>query len=324
MIRTVGTIALVSASLAVLATMGAATRCYAETLAEKLGYSAADKLLIVHADDVGMCHSVNRATVDALEKGMVTCGSIMMPCPAVPEIAEYCRKHPEADLGIHLTLTAEWQDYRWGPLAPRSAVPGLIDPDGFMWHGERDTARHASPAEVEKEVRAQIDKALELGIKPTHIDSHMGTLFVRPDYFQVYIKLAKEYGIPPLVVEYRPELALQLGEELAGALRVLAEQMRATGFPVLDYIIPDVGGTFETKKKRYEQALRNLKPGVTEMIVHLGYADEELRGITNSAPMRQLDYEFFTAESTRKLIDELGIKLIGWKEFEKLRSPDKK
>ena len=317
MLRVVGMIALVVA-------VGIATRCYAETLAEKLGYSAEDKLLIVHADDVGMCHSVNRATIDALEKGMVTCGSIMIPCPAVPEIAEYCRKHPEADLGLHLTLTAEWQDYRWGPVAPRSAVPGLLDPDGFMWHGERDTARHASAAEVEKEVRAQIDKALQLGIKPTHIDSHMGTLFVRPDYFQVYIKLAKEYGIPPLVVEYRPELALRLGEELANALRVLAEQMKATGFPVLDYIIPDVGGTLETKKQRYEQALRNLKPGVTEIIVHLGYADEELRGITNSAAMRQLDYEFFTAESTRKLIDELGIKLIGWKEFEKLRSSEKK
>ena len=324
MLKTGGMIALVSVSLVAIAAIGVITKSYAETLAEKLGYSTEDKLLIVHADDVGMCHSVNMATVDALEKGMVTCGSIMIPCPGVPEIAEYCRKHPEADLGIHLTLTAEWQDYRWGPVAPRSEVPGLLDPEGFMWHGERDTARHASPAEVEKEVRAQIDKALQLGIKPSHIDSHMGTLFVRPDYFQVYIKLAKEYGIPPLIVEYRPELAQRLGKELANGLRVLAEQMKATGFPVLDYIMPDVGGTFETKREHYEQALRDLKPGVTEMIVHLGYADEELRGITNSAPMRQLDYEFFTAESTKKLIDELGIKLIGWKEFEKLRSPEKK
>ena len=324
MLRTVGMVALVSASLAALSAMGIAARCYAETLAERLGYSAEDKLLIIHADDVGMCHSVNRATIDALKKGMVTCGSIMIPCPAVPEIAEYCRKHPEADLGLHLTLTSEWQDYRWGPVAPRSEVPGLLDPEGFMWREERETARHASPEEVEKEVRAQIEKALQLGIKPTHIDSHMGTLFVRSDYFQVYIKLAKEYDIPPLVVEYRPELALRLGEELAKALRALADQMKGTGFPVLDYIIPDVGGTFETKKEHYEQALRNLKPGVTEMIVHLGYADEELRGITNRAHMRQLDYEFFTAESTRKLINELGIKLIGWKEFEKLRGPDKK
>ena len=314
MFRTIATIALVGAAL-VLFSM----RAHAQTLAEKLGYSAEDKLLIVHADDVGMCHSVNMATIDALKQGMVTCGSIMVPCPWFPEIAAYCREHPEVDLGLHLTFTAEWQHYRWAPLAPHPEVPGLLDGEGFMWHGEDETARHATPEEIEKELRAQIERAVQFGVKPTHMDSHMGTLFTRPDFFTVYIKLADEYDIPPLVVEYREELAAHLGPGMADAFRTMVDVVKGKGFPALDRIIPDVGGTFETKKEHYERALRSLEPGVTEIIVHLGYADNELKAITNSARMRQLDYDVFTAPSTKKLIDELGIKLIGWKELKKLR-----
>jgi predicted glycoside hydrolase/deacetylase ChbG (UPF0249 family) len=319
MVRTIGMIALVGTAVALFSVRG-----HAQTLAEKLGYSADDKLLIVHADDAGMCHSVNMATVDALKNGTVTCGSIMVPCPWFPEIAAYCREHPEADLGLHLTLTAEWQHYRWAPLAPHPHVPGLLDKQGFMWHEETQTAQHATAEEVEKELRAQIDRALQFGVKPTHLDSHMGTVFTRPDYFTVYLKLAEEYNIPPLVVEYREELAAHLGPGMAEAFRAMVDLVKGKGFPALDRIIPDVGGTFETKKEHYERALRNLEPGVTEIIVHLGYADNELKAITNSARMRQLDYDVFTAPSTRKLIDELGIKLIGWKELKELRDRERR
>jgi len=317
--------ALMGACLTAFALMTVvATGHAAETLAEKLGYSAQDKLLIIHADDVGMCHSVNRATIDALQKGIVTCGSIMVPCPWLPEIAAYCREHPEVDLGLHLTLNCEWGKYRWGPVASRSEVPTLLDKDGYMWHGEMDTVLHASPAEVEKELRAQIEKALQLGIKPTHLDSHMGTIFVRPDYINIYVKLAKEYNIPPLAFEYTDELGEYLGSPAAKMLSVWINAIKEKGFPLLNNVIPDVGGTLETKKQAYENALRNLKPGVTELIVHLGFADDELRAITGSAPRRQFDYEFFTAETTRKLMGELGIKLVGWKDLKKLCTPEQK
>jgi len=319
MFRTLGMLVLFGTSVALFA-----ARAHAATLAEKLGYSVDDKLLIIHADDVGMCHSVNMATIDALKKGIVTCGSIMVPCPWFPEIAAYCRENPEVDLGLHLTLTAEWKYYRWGPVAPHSEVRGLLDEEGFMWHEEGATAQHASPEEVEKEIRAQIERALQFGIKPTHLDSHMGTLFARPDYFSVYVKLAEEYGIPPLVVEYREELAAHLGPGMADAFRAMVDVVKGKGFPALDRIIPDVGGTFETKRQHYERALRNLEPGVTEIIVHLGYADDELKAITNSASMRQLDYDVFTAPDMKKLTDELGIKLIGWKELKRLYDAEQK
>ena len=147
---------------------------------------SAEKLLIIHADDVGMCHSVNEATILALEGGIVTSGSIMVPCPWFLEIAEYCRENPEADLGIHITLTSEWKHYRWRPVSSINKVPGLIDEEGYLWHSEEDVAKHASPAEVEIEIRAQVQRAIDFGIKPTHIDTHMGTVYETPEFFAAY------------------------------------------------------------------------------------------------------------------------------------------
>ena len=147
---------------------------------------SAEKLLIIHADDVGMCHSVNEATILALEGGIVTSGSIMVPCPWFLEIAEYCRENPEADLGIHITLTSEWKHYRWRPVSSINKVPGLIDEEGYLWHSEKDVAKHASPAEVEIEIRAQVQRAIDFGIKPTHIDTHMGTVYETPEFFAAY------------------------------------------------------------------------------------------------------------------------------------------
>ncbi len=174
--------------------------------AQQLGYGPNDKLLIIHADDVGMSHAVNVATIEAFKKGLVTSGSIMVPCPWFREIAAYARQHPELDFGLHLTLTSEWKHHRWGPVAPINQVPGLLDEEGFMWRSERQTAAKATAAEIETELRAQIERALAFGIKPTHLDTHMGTLYTRKDYFEVYKKLGKEYGIPVMVMRPNPEL----------------------------------------------------------------------------------------------------------------------
>ena len=156
---------------------------YGQTTAQKLGYGPNDKLIIVHADDIGMSHSVNTASIEAFKHNMVTSGSIMVPCPWFPEIADYAKQHPELDLGIHLTLTSEWKYLRWRPVAPIDKVPGLLDEQGFMWKSERQTAMQATPQEIETELRAQIDRALAFGIKPTHLDTHMGTLYTRQDFF---------------------------------------------------------------------------------------------------------------------------------------------
>jgi predicted glycoside hydrolase/deacetylase ChbG (UPF0249 family) len=159
------------------------------TTAERLGKRDA-KLLMVHADDAGMCHSVNMATKEALLSGSVQSASIMVPCPWLNEIAELARERPDLDLGLHLTLTSEWKYYRWRPVAPPDKVKGLLDTEGYLWRDVRPVAEHASAAEVETELRAQIERARQFGIRFTHVDTHMGTLYARPDYFEVYTKVA--------------------------------------------------------------------------------------------------------------------------------------
>jgi predicted glycoside hydrolase/deacetylase ChbG (UPF0249 family) len=179
-------------SLLVAPTLGAQTR----TIAERLGYPRDAKLLILHADDIGVAHSENAASFDALDKGVVNSGSIMMPTPWVTEVAEYAKRHPNADLGLHLTLNAEWNTYRWGGLAPHDKTPSLHDPDGTLPPSTETVARRAKADEVERELRAQIDRAYALGIKPTHVDSHMGALFTTPELFEVYVKVARAYKLP--------------------------------------------------------------------------------------------------------------------------------
>jgi len=144
-----------------------------------------------------MCHFVNQATKKAYEKGTVSSGSLMVPCPWFIEAAAYFRAHPEFDVGLHLTLTSEWELYRWQPVASKDRVPGLIDQDGFLWRSSEEVAQHATPEEVETETRAQVERAKHFGIRPTHLETHMGTLFARFEGVEVYYKVADEYGIPP-------------------------------------------------------------------------------------------------------------------------------
>src|SRR5437667_12660617 len=167
-----------------------------KTLAERLGYPRAAKLLIVHADDLGVAHSVNSASIKALESGLVISASIMIPCPWLPEIAAYARAHPEADLGLHLTLTSEWSSYRWGPVLGKERVPSLLDCSGYLYPLEREAAAHMDIQEAEAEIRAQIARGKALGIQPTHLDSHMGTLYQSKALFEVFLRVAGENKLP--------------------------------------------------------------------------------------------------------------------------------
>src|SRR6267154_6339800 len=135
-------------------------RAQNKTVAERLGYSPAAKLLIIHADDLAVAHSVDSASFDALDKSAVTSASIMVPCPWITEVAAYAKAHPDADLGLHLTLTSEWTTYRWGSVAPADKVSSLLDPAGTFWSATEQVAAHAKPQEAELEVRAQIDRAI--------------------------------------------------------------------------------------------------------------------------------------------------------------------
>jgi hypothetical protein len=287
--------------------------------AQQLGHGPNDKVLIVHADDLGMSHSVNVATIEAFKKGMVTSGSIMVPCPWFPEIAAYAKERPELDLGLHLTLTSEWKYLRWRPVASPEKVKGLLDEEGFMWRSERQTAMKATPQEVETELRAQIERALQFGVKLTHLDTHMGTLYTRKDFFDVYTKLGKEYGIPVMVMRPTPEI-IAYGKRTGAAItEEMLNKVEADGFAMLDHLVTGVPGkNFAERKESYKNLLRNLKPGVTMLIVHLGMNDPELKAATAAWEERYGDFLSFTDPEIEALIKELGVKLTTWREMGKI------
>ncbi|HEY2974934.1 MAG TPA: polysaccharide deacetylase family protein, partial [Pyrinomonadaceae bacterium] len=167
-----------------------------KSISERLGYPRDAKLLIVHADDLGMAHSVNAATIKAFETGQVNSGSIMVPCPWLSEIAAYARANPQADLGLHLTLTSEWTSFRWGPVMSKDRVSSLLDKDGYFYLTETQAAAHADPKQVELEINAQIERAKALGIQPTHLDSHMGTLYQNKELFEAFLRVARSNKLP--------------------------------------------------------------------------------------------------------------------------------
>lgn len=281
-------------------------------LAARLGFGPDERILILHADDSGMCHSANAATIQAMTEGVVSSTSVMVPCPWFPEMAAWAREHPEMDVGVHLTLTSEWRHYRWGPVAPREQVPGLVDEEGFLWRRVEDVVAHASPQEIETEVRAQIERALRFGIQPTHIDSHMGTLFARPEYFEIYVRLSREYGIPALLPRPTPQQIEMLGD--AGWIVEQVAALEAEGFLFLDRLILSVTGeTLEERRESFYTTLRNLEPGVSQLIVHLLQDDPEARHVTDCWHVRHLELELCTDPETRRLLDEEGIRLIGYR-----------
>lgn len=282
-----------------------------------MALAAGEIRLILHADDFGMSHSVNRAIIEMLEAGAVSSASIMMPCPWAPEAAAYAHAHPEKDLGLHLTLNSEWNTLRWGPLAPRDRVPGLLDPQGYLWSSVAQTASRASAQEVEAELRAQIEHARRLGIRFTHLDTHMGTLYARPDYFEVFERLGREYGVPILRVKPSEAAVAQAPPAIRDYLLANEARYQAEGVFRLDSLLTDPARgtkTYEERRAAYHSALRSLGPGVHMMILHPGYLDEELKGATASAHQRDWDRRIFLEPETRELIRKLGIRLVGWQD----------
>jgi chitin disaccharide deacetylase len=288
----------------------------AKTTAERLNRAGA-RLLMVHADDAGMCHSVNLATSEALLSSSVQSASIMVPCPWFSEIADLARRRPDLDLGLHLTLTSEWRHYRWRPVAPPDKVKGLLDSEGYLWRDVISAAGRATPAEVEIELRAQLDRARQFGVQFTHVDSHMGTLFARPDFFEVYTKVAREARVVCMLPRPTPEAAAELAEYPITADMLNAKER--DGFVLLDRLITGVpGSTVEARKQSYRALLRNLKPGVTKLIVHLAKDDPEIRAVTNAWQQRWADFLFWTSSEAKALMKELDIQPVTYRELGKL------
>jgi len=282
-------------------------------LAEKLGFDASDRVAVIHADDVGMCHAANEGAFEALTNGPLTCGSIMVPCPWFREAAGRAAGRPDIDLGVHLVLNAEWPHYRWGPVAGRRAVPSLLDDQGFLPRTTREVVERGEPEEVELELRAQIDAALDAGIDVTHLDSHMGTCFF-PQFVEIYGRLALDYRLPVFAV--RPSRAALARAGIASGLAkidAMVDDVEAAGVPILDHFDPDsldfAEGTGEAHNRR---RLDGLATGINYLICHPAKDGEELRAVTpDSAHQRDFERRFWGGPEGRAALAAADVKTVG-------------
>ncbi len=287
-----------------------------KTVAERLGYPASARLLVIHADDLGMSHSLNRATFEALEKGWITSASILVPCPWFPEVARWAKQHPNADLGIHLAVTSEWTDLRWGPISGAERVPSLVLADGYFPLDTPDVDRNAKMSDVEYELRAQIARAKSAGIPITHLDTHMAAMVSSADLFGVYRKLGADDKLPILLEPsgtHGTPTGISVPAEDATVQRVVTME-------------PGVTPNDKDWLDWYKKQLAPLPPGVYQLIVHLAYDDEEMRGATWDHPdwgaaWRQRDFDTMKSPEFRQFLKEQGFVLVTWKELAKAWRP---
>lgn len=284
-------------------------------LANLMGLPPDTVLLMIHADDAGLCHSENRATMHCLEQGSVNSCSVMVNCPGFEEMAGYLSRNPHFDHGIHLTLTCEWHSFRFGPVLPASEVPSLVDEQGHFFKDRKTLLQRARPEEVRKEVRAQIEKGLEAGLRPSHIDSHMYSLGISEDLFKIYRDMGEEFDLPVL-------LNGRLLSEISGLDPSKVLQPGDFEIPHIHY------GNFEDFKQGkladfYRDTLKNLSPGLHMILIHTAYDDPEMKEVTRDHPnfgsaWRQVDTDFFSSEECRGLLEEKKVRLVTWTEIGEL------
>jgi chitin disaccharide deacetylase len=301
------------------------------TYAEKLGFPKGARVLIIHVDDAGMSYDSNEGVIKALTNGAANSTSVMMPCAWVPGFVHFLKQHPEIDAGLHLTLTSEWKDYRWGPVSGKSVTPGLTDKEGDLWPSVAEVIQHASADEVEKEIRAQLNRARTMGFEPTHLDSHMGTLFASPEFLKRYMKVGIENHIPVMLPGGNDVLIQEethTPDVFIKQLRSLGDTLWNAGLPVLDDLhnfsydwkIPDSIATSDDKLRnfktaKYIAALKLLQPGVTMMIMHCTDPSETFKYITDTGPLRKADLLAMLNPDFKKALKSNGIILTTWREL---------
>jgi len=270
-----------------------------------LGYPADARLLIINADDFGMCHSVNEAVLGTLQRGIARSTTLMVPCPWALHARHFLTEHPEIPFGVHLTVISDWVNYRWGPVTPKDKVPSLINKEGYFYNFEHMPAflAQVSLDELELEFRTQIEGVLAVGLKPTHLDWHALRLNNREDILALMLKLAKEYGL---------------------ALRVMGQswikKVQNQGLPTNDYDFLDSYLLDPADKfAGFKRLLRELPAGLSEWAVHPGLANSELLAIDpDGAHIRQTDFDFLTSQQAQDVIEEEGINLLDYRALQEV------
>lgn len=288
-----------------------------KTWAEKLGWPAGKKVIMLHADDIGMCPEANTAAKKQLEAGDIQSAAVMIPCPNAEDFITYAKNNPKMDIGLHLTLTSEWKTHRWGPVTDDAEVPGLLDEDKKLWHTVPQVVQHASAEEVEKEIRAQIEKSISWGHRPDHIDTHMGTLFGDPSYVKVYMKVAEEYGIPANIINIsNPRVLAEFRGKGYPMDDTVVEMSENYTLPKLDYFTsaPEAK-TYEEKMGNFKELINSLEPGLTEIIFHPSVLTENLKGITGSWQQRSWEAQMFSDPDLIQFFRDQDIVFTNWQEI---------
>jgi len=298
--------------------LAAAMPARAETWAEKLGYSAGKKILLLHADDIGMCHEANMAAKSYLAAGQIQSAALMVPCPWYNEAVDWYKQNPDYDLGLHLAMNSEWRWYRWGPVAGSDKVPSMVDKEGFLWRDTIETAYKAKPEDVEAEIRAQIERALKLGPRPGHIDTHMGTLYARIDFTKAYLKLAEEYRIPAMVVAQSPAVIAKFKKKGYPITDESIKLLATYRLPKLDDFNSTTDGkTYDDKCEKFFELVRDLSPGLNEIIFHPSTPSDTLKAITGSWQQRVWEAEMFADPKVQAFLQREGVEFTNWKEIMK-------
>jgi len=283
---------------------------------QKLGYSESDRLVITHADDIGMCQASIQAYEDLFAFGTLKSGAVMVPCPWFPAAAAMQKRNPVYDLGVHLVLTSEWDFYRWRPLTATITGSSLVDSEGFFPRSDPEVQERADPDEAWAELLAQVQRALEFGIDVTHIDTHMGAI-AHPKFIPAYIQLATQFQVPALIPKGDVKMYRSFGmdEETAQFLVMLTASLEDQGIVLVDFA---TGLPLDAPERQFEVARKifaELKPGLTHFILHPSTDTPELRAITPDWESRVANYNLFKSDAFKKFLEEQDIKLIGYRQI---------
>ena len=282
-------------------------------LSELLGFKKNDKLLIIHADDLGLSNSVNQASFEALNKKYVNSASVMIPAPNSKEVADYFKENSNIDLGLHLTFTSEWKNYKWHGISHNDSISSLINSKGDFYEKKKEIIKNSNPQDIRKELQAQIDYAISIGIKPTHLDSHEGVLFFSPEFFKIYLEVSEKNRLPVFVPKL---LAPHFNNDFPQPKNLVVVKM----------YMADKNLSFDKWPEYYESILNSLDPGLNEMIVHLGIDNNEMKKITSNriafgSKWRNLDYNVVSSPEFKASLIKNDIKLVTWREIKEILYP---
>ena len=289
---------------------------------KKLGYDQRDRVVIIHADDVGMCQATLPALTDLLDAGLISSAATMVPCSWFPAVAAVCRGHGDVDMGVHLTLTCEYRSYRWGPISTCQPASGLMDEEGYLHFDNGGVQTHAASETAAREMAAQVARARAAGIDVTHIDTHQLSAY-HPKFLAAYTSLAVDNGLPLLLLRLDAVRWQALGQtlgilidlETARLLEQAGRDLEAQGVPLLDHITGLPLDRPEDRVAQARQIFESLPPGLTHLVLHPAVDTPELRAIAPNWPGRVADYQAFTSPELRQFVRRSGLQIIGYREL---------